>query len=546
MTGAFGESEAGGYWGPELKAAGYDGIIVKGQADAPVYLQVSNQTVELRDAAPYWGKLAHEVEDGIRAELGDKLYRIIQTGIAGENKVRYASIVNELKHFNGRCGLGAVMGAKNLKAIACRGKLRMQPADPALSKQVLDWFRSSYDRNNDPMHKFGTTRGIPSLNAEGILPTRNFQQGHMATAGNLSGQTMAKEILKKPGTCFACAIACKREVEVEELGVDPRYGGPEYENMAAHGSLLGVDNLKQVAKSNQILGQYVLDSISAGMAIAFAMECYQHGLITKEDTGGLELTWGNFEAAQQLIVMISRRQGIGDLLAEGVARAAEKIGNGAERFALHVKRQELPMHEPRGKKSLALAYAISPTGADHVEAPHDPFFTAFHAETIMVPELGILESSQPKDLDRRKTKIFYKMQRVWSMYNTIGMCNFAAAPINAISLTKIVEFLRAMTGWDVSLHELLQTGERADTMSRIFNVREGFTPEDDTLPGRLFEPLEGPLDGERVDPREFEQALADYYLLAGWDAKTGMPTKAKLMELDLEWAAPEAMNLGVG
>jgi aldehyde:ferredoxin oxidoreductase len=175
-----------------------------------------------------------------------------------------------------------------------------------------------------------------------------------------------------------------------------------------------------------------------------------------------------------------------------------------------------------------------------VEAPHDPFFTAFHAETTMLPELGIVESAQPKELDTRKTKLFYKTQRVWSMYNTIGMCNFAAAPINAISLTKTVEFVRAMTGWDVSLYELIQAGERADAMSRIFNVREGFTPADDTLPARLFEPMEGPLDGERVDPQAFEQALADYYLLAGWDAKTGLPTKAKTMELDLEWAVPAA------
>ncbi len=480
------------------------------------------------------------MEDGIREELGDKLYRIIQTGIAGENLVRYAAVVNELKHFNGRCGLGAVMGSKNLKAIACRGRVRMKPADPELSSQVLTWFRNSYDKKRDPMHQYGTTRGIPSLNAEGILPTRNFLQGHMEHADDISGQTMAKEILKKPGTCFACAVACKREVEVEELGVEPRYGGPEYETMAAQGSLLGIHDLKQIAKANQLVGQYVLDSISTGMAIAFAMECYEHGLLTKEDTGGLELTWGNIEATQQLIGMIARREGLGDLLAEGTMRASEKIGEKSRPFALHVKGQELPMHEPRGKKSLALAYAISPTGADHVEAPHDPFFTAFHAETTMMPELGITESSQPKELDPRKTKHFYKTQRVWSLYNTIGMCNFAAAPINAISLTKTVEFVRAMTGWDVSLYELIQAGERADTMSRIFNVREGFTPADDTLPARLFEPMEGPLDGERVDPQAFEQALADYYLLAGWDAKTGMPTKAKIMEMDLEWAVPSA------
>lgn len=196
------------------------------------------------------------------------------------------------------------------------------------------------------------------------------------------------------------------------------------------------------------------------------------------------------------------------------------------------------MHEPRGKKSLALAYATSPTGADHMEAPHDPVFTAFNPNGTLLPELGITESVEPAALDARKAKAFYRTQRVWSFYNAVGMCNFTAQPHNHITLTKLVEHIRAMTGWDVSLYELLRVGERADAMARIFNVREGLTPKDDTLPARLHEPLPGgPLAGQRVDPAEFRSALADYYTLAGWDPATGMPTRAKLMELDLEWAA---------
>jgi aldehyde:ferredoxin oxidoreductase len=509
LTGAYGEAEAGGYWGPELKAAGYDGVIVTGRAPEPVYLWVSNDTVELRDAKPYWGKVAHEVQDGIKAELGDKRIRVLQTGIAGEKLVRFAAVVNELKHFNGRCGLGAVMGSKNLKAIACLGTgSRMKPVDAELTKQVFGWFRQTY-----------------------------FRHGHFEQSDDITGQRMADTILTKRGTCYACSIACKREVKVDELGVDPKYGGPEYETISANGSLLRINDLNRIAQSNQMLGQYVLDSISTGAVIAFAMECYENGLISKEDTGGIELTWGNADAAQEMIRMIAMREGIGDLLADGVKRAAEKIGKGSEKFALHVKGQELPMHEPRGKKSLALAYATSPTGADHMEAPHDPFYTAFHADTTMMPELGITESAQPTELNATKVKLFYKTQRVWSMYNTVGMCDFAAAPINHITMTKLVEQVRATTGWDVSLWELIKAGERADAMARIFNVREGFTPADDTLPSRLFDPIDGPLNGERVDPGEFEQALADYYTLAGWDPRTGMPTPAKLMELDLEWAA---------
>jgi aldehyde:ferredoxin oxidoreductase len=538
LTGAYGEAEAGGYWGPELKAAGYDGVIVTGRAPEPVYLWVSNDTVELRDAKPYWGKVAHEVQDGIKAELGDKRIRVLQTGIAGEKLVRFAAVVNELKHFNGRCGLGAVMGSKNLKAIACLGTgSRMKPVDAELTKQVFGWFRQTYDKSKDPMHLLGSSRGVKMLSDGGILPTENFRHGHFEQSDDITGQRMADTILTKRGTCYACSIACKREVKVDELGVDPKYGGPEYETISANGSLLRINDLNRIAQSNQMLGQYVLDSISTGAVIAFAMECYENGLISKEDTGGIELTWGNADAAQEMIRMIAMREGIGDLLADGVKRAAEKIGKGSEKFALHVKGQELPMHEPRGKKSLALAYATSPTGADHMEAPHDPFYTAFHADTTMMPELGITESAQPTELNATKVKLFYKTQRVWSMYNTVGMCDFAAAPINHITMTKLVEQVRATTGWDVSLWELIKAGERADAMARIFNVREGFTPADDTLPSRLFDPIDGPLNGERVDPGEFEQALADYYTLAGWDPRTGMPTPAKLMELDLEWAA---------
>ncbi|MDH4246796.1 MAG: aldehyde ferredoxin oxidoreductase family protein [Deltaproteobacteria bacterium] len=538
LTGGYGEAEAGGYWGPELKAAGYDGIIITGQSAKPVYLFVSPEAVELRDASKYWGKTSGVVSDGIKEEVGDKRARILQTGISGENLVRFAALVNELKHFHGRGGLGAVMGSKKLKAIACLGSgPRMKPVDKDLSKQVFDWFRKTYVKEKDPMHLYGSARGVATLHKEGILPTENFRHGHYDGYADITGQKMAETILVSRGTCYSCSIACKREVKVEELGVEPRFGGPEYETISACGSLLRIHDLKKIAKSNQMLGEYVLDTISTGVVIAFAMECFEKGILTTKDTDGLELNWGNVESVHKLIEMIATRQGIGDLLAEGTKRAAEKLGRGSEIFAMHVKGQELPMHEPRGKKSLALAYATSPTGADHMEAPHDPFYTAFHPNTTMMPEMGILEGAPATELSARKAKLFYKAQRVWSMYNTVGMCDFVGAPINAVSMTKIVEHIRAVTGWDVSLYEVIKAGERADAMSRVFNVREGFTPSDDTLPPRLFDALDGPLKGERVDPKEFEQALATYYQMAGWDPQTGMPTPSRLMELDLEWTA---------
>ncbi len=536
LTGGFGEAEAGGWWAPELKAAGFDGIIIEGQSEEPVYLWVHDGQAELRDASHYWGKLSGEVQDGLEEELGDKRIRVLQTGVAGENLVLYAAIVNQLRHFNGRSGLGAVMGSKRLKAIVVRGKQRIQATEKDGAREVLQWFKDNYDRDNDMMHLQGTSRIVTGLDASGILPTRNFRDGSFEHAEGISGQLMYDTILTRQGTCYACSVACKREVDVPELGVTSKYGGPEYETIAANGSLCGVGDLKKVAKANQLLAQYVIDSISAGVSIAFAMECYEHGLLTKEDTGGLELTFGNDEALLRLIEMIGRREGIGNLLADGVKRAAERIGKGAEKFAMHVKGQELPMHEPRGKRSLAIAYSTSPTGADHMEAPHDIFYEGFHPEGHPLGPLGLIEPVDMLDLGPKKVKAYYYCQMAWSLYNSVGMCDFVGVPIGSLALDKLVEHVNAATGWDTSLWELIKVGERANTMARIFNYREGFTREDDTLPDRLFEPLEnGALQGEKIDRDELAEALRLYYQFAGWDPDTGEPTEAKLIELDLDW-----------
>ncbi|MEK6530185.1 MAG: aldehyde ferredoxin oxidoreductase C-terminal domain-containing protein, partial [candidate division NC10 bacterium] len=350
LTGGYCESEAGGWWGPELRAAGYDGLVIRGQAESPVYLWIKDGQVEFRDARPYWGRLSGEVQDGLEQELGDKRIRVLQTGVAGERGVRFAAIVNQLKHFHGRGGLGAVMGAKRLKAIVVRGTKPPMAMDKDGARGALTWFREHYDRSKDRFHTLGSASALLALEAGGILPTRNFRDGSFEHARAISGQKMAETILVNRGTCYACAVACKREVAIPEDGVDPKFGGPEYETLAASGSLCGVGDLRALARVNQLLAQYVLDSISTGAVMAFALECYEHGILTKADTGGLELTWGNAEAVEQLVHRIGRREGIGDVLAEGVRRAAARLGRGAERFALHVKGQELPMHDPRGKK----------------------------------------------------------------------------------------------------------------------------------------------------------------------------------------------------
>lgn len=535
LTGAYGESEAGGWWGPELRAAGWHGVVVRGRAEAPVYLWIKDDQVEFREARPYWGQLSGEVQDGIEQELGDKRVRVLQTGISGERGVRFAALVNQLKHFHGRCGLGAVMGAKNLKAVVVRGSKPPAAVQKDGAKQTLTWFRGHYDRANDRFHNVGSSGGVLALEASGILPTRNFRDGSFEHARAISGQKMAETILVNRGTCYACAVACKREVEVKELGVTPRFGGPEYESLAASGSLCGVGDLNALALVNQLCAQYVLDSISTGAVIAFAMECYEQGIVTKADTGGLDLTWGNADAVIQMVHQIGRREGFGRLLGEGAKRAAEAIGKGAERFALHVKGQELPMHDPRGKKGLSLAYAISPTGADHMEAPHDPLYAGFHPQGHPLGPLGLIEPLDPLDLDGKKVRAFYETQKVWSAYNSVGMCDFVGAPLNAMELQPLVDYINSVTGWNMSLYELLKVGERNNTLARLFNVREGFTPADDVLPQRMHEGIgNGPLKGERIGPDEFFTARRTYYEMAGWDPETGKPTLAKLAELGVE------------
>ena len=538
LTGGYGEAEAGGWWGPELKRAGYDAIIIKGKASKPVYLWIHDGEVEIRDASKIWGMITGDSQNAIKDELGDDRVRVLQIGPGGEKLVRYACIVNELKHFNGRGGMGAVMGSKNLKAIAVRGTGELEIADEDAMKEVLGWLRENYVRQTGDMHDMGTSRIVPSLSESGILPSYNFRDGAFDRAMDISGERMKETILQRRGTCYACSVACKREVKITEgpYQVSQEYGGPEYETVASLGSLCGVGDLAAVAKGNELCNKYTIDTISTGVSIAFAMECYENGILTKEDTDGIELRFGNADAMVKMVEMIGKREGLGDVLAEGVMRASEKFGSGAEQFAMHVKGQELPMHEPRGKRSLVLAYSLSPTGADHMEAPHDVFYVLFNPEgKHAFASMGLLEPLDMLDMGSKKVRAFYYTKQLFDFYNSIGICDFVGIPLGPLAIKELVKHVKAVTGWDTSLWELLKAGERANVMMRVFNFREGFTKDDDTLPERIFQGLQnGALKGEKIDKDEFEKMKEIYYQMAGWD-ETGYPTKAKLAELDLEW-----------
>ena len=536
LTGAFGEAEAGGWWIPELKFAGFDAIVIKGRANRPVYLWIHDGEAEIRDASQLWGKYSKETQEEIRKELGDERIRIALIGPAGEKLVRVSCILNELKHANGRTGLGAVMGSKNLKAVAVRGKKRMEVADEEAVRRLTKWLKDTYEEPYFSIGNLGTSRVTTMLSEQGILPTLNFREGSFAEADVISGETMSKTILVRRGTCYGCFVRCKREVQVgEPYFVEPIYGGPEYETVAAFGSMCGIADLKAISKANQLCNAYGLDTISMGGLISFAMECYEKGILTKGDTGGLELRFGNVEAMMRMLEMIGKREGLGDTLAEGICPAVEKFGKGAERFAMHVKGMPVPFHEPRGKVGVGLGYAVSATGPDHMEYPHDPFWATEAGISLLRP-LGIFEPVDVFDLGPQKIRIFVYLQQYSNLLNSLGICAFTAKPMGPQTLNGMVDYVKAVTGWETSLFDLLKVAERHANMARIFNLREGLTARDDTLPDRFFQPMEGgTLKGKKIDKEQFSKAIETYYEMMGWDPESGVPRRGKLAELDLDW-----------
>ncbi len=543
LTGGLGNAEGGGYFGAELKRAGFDAVILTGRAERPVYLWVHNGEAELRDATALWGMLTGPAEDAIRAELKDKAVRTALIGPAGENLVRFASIVHDRAHFAGRNGLGAVMGAKNLKGVAVRapqGKGLMQIAHPDKIQAVARWMGANLDLVSG-LHDAGTARILRSLSKAGGLPTRNFQEGAFAENEAITGTTMRDKILIKRETCYACAVRCKRVVKVKDPPsyisdwdparpfVDPQYGGPEYETLAAFGSDEGISDLVALAKASELCAAYGLDSISMGAVLAFAMEAYEREQISIEDTDGIELRFGNASAMLQFVDKIARREGFGDVLAEGVARAAERIGGEASEYALHVHGQEIPMHEPRLKHGLGVGYVVSPTGADHEHNLHDTYYTKATESLHWLQELdGLIQPLPTNDLSAAKVRMLVAQTNWMHFWDSLVMCHFLP-----YSPAQITEMTNAVAGWDLTVQDYLQMGERAATLARVYNLREGWSSEGDALPARFFQPFErGPLAGVALPSGDFEAARQEYYRLMGWD-ENGVPRPGKLQELGI-------------
>jgi aldehyde:ferredoxin oxidoreductase len=524
VTDGYGMAESGGFIATELKKAGWDGIIVEGKASKPVYLYINDDIVEIRDASHLWGKGIGQVNEEIKKELGDNRIKLAQIGPAGENLVQYSCVINDLKHACGRSGMGAVMGSKNLKAVAVRGKGEIEFADKGKILEISKWY-SSYFKENPLSYGFylyGTAGGTKRTSDGGMFPTRNFRDGSFEKAEDISGQRMADTILVKREGCFACPVRCKRVVEVDngDIKVDPKFGGPEYETIGSMGAMCDIGNLEVIAKAHELCNDLGLDTISAGVTVAFAMECYEKGIIDKETTEGIDLRFGNEKALLKLVEDISYDRGFGKILSKGTRRASKIFGGNSEEFAMQVKGQELPMHDPRGKVGVGLGYSVSPTGADHMQAVHDTTIKADGPVLDEIRKLGWDKTLDPDEYGKDKAEFFGHLEKWWSFLNMAGVCDFIPAPRGSMPIEKFMELLNSATGWYVTVEEALEIGERGIHLARKINYDHGIDESHEDLPERLYQPLEnGILKGKSMDREKFKDMKKDYYRYMGFDDK---------------------------
>jgi len=523
LTGAWGETHVAGYWGTELKKAGYDGIVIKGKASSPVYIYINDRNVELRDASKLWGLDVFTVDEAIKNELNDNSVRIASIGPAGENLVRYAVIASDIQpngpRIGGRTGMGAVMGSKNLKAIAVKGSGRIKIKDSArlssILSRLLPLIMSS--PTAQILAAYGTAGEVEEFYEYGDMPIKNFTLGIFEEYKNITGQSFReKGIVVDVYGCWACPVKCWKVVEVEGR----RIRAPEYETIASLGSLLMIGDPYYLAKVNYLCCKYGLDTISTGVTIAWAMECFERGIISTADTGGIPLTWGNKDAVLKIVEMIAKREAFGNILAEGCKRASEIIGKGSIDYCAHVKGVEMPMHDPRAFKGMGLQYATSNRGADHL---YGLFFRIEQGQRVH--DLKIYE---------RVDRFSYKgkgwmvaIMELWSeIQESMGICKFVDIPP-----AHVAGLYTYATGIKRTVPELMKIAKRIFTLKRLFNIACGITRVDDTLPRRfLKEPLnEGGAKGEVV---ELEPMLKEYYEFMGWN-DNGVPKREVLEELGL-------------
>lgn len=527
VTGGYGDGEAGGFWGAELKRAGFDAVIIEGRSSHPVYIAIKDGQAVIKDADHLWGKTTGEAQQLIREAEGK--VRVAQIGPAGENLVKYACVVHDLEHFVGRCGIGAVMGSKNLRAVTVSGSKSPALHDPEAVKSLSRYMGKNYQTLASNIYENGTLMVLPPLNAAGGLPTRNFQEGQFEEAEKFFPQTVREAYMTDRAGCYACPVRCGMNVKGGgPYEVDPSYKGPEYETIAAFGSNLGVSDMEVIQKANELCNAYGLDTISTGMCIGFATEAFERGFIGTVETQGCQLAFGNHNFLD-LITDIAHRKGFGADLADGTRSAAQRWGPETLPFAVQIKGQEMPLHEARLKQGLGLGYALSPTGADHTHNLHD---TLYIKQTPAFDELRALGYDEglltPTSLDSKKVRLYHYGSFSRYLADCLVTCFFI--PWTMEQLQKLIQ---GVTGWNTTVAEMMAVSERSIVNSRLFNLREGLSINDDQLCPRFLEPFKsGPLKGIAIQENEFLEARSTYYQLMGW-TPDGVPTKGTLVRLGL-------------
>ena len=536
LTGIWNEANLGNYWGAELRFSGYDGLVITGRAERPVYLWINGLegSIELRDASHFWGKNYFEAADTLLEET-DRRAQVAGIGPAGENLVKFAGVMSGASdHVRAaaRGGMGALLGSKNLKAIVVRGKQRPQYPDQKAFRDQVKAQNAFIKENSVGMSNFGTAGGVIGTEKFGDMPMRNWTLGSWDEAHKVSGQTIYDKYLVKHTFCFACPIGCGKEVEVTEGDYrTPRGEGVEYETIAGFAGMTRNANAASVIRANSLCNRYGLDTISTSSAIAFAMEAYERELIGPEETGGLELRFpegdlqvGEPDAILAMIEKIAYRQDIGDVLAEGVREAARRIGNGAEEFAIHVKGLEIAYHDPRAFTNMAVNYATANRGGCHLES-----LGYWNGYGIHHDDLGYTETVPHHESSPEQAKLAYDYQNFMSVFNPLGLCKFIGKGL--VGPERIAQIVNSGLGWDWTAEDVLTAGDRLFQLKRLINLRLGVTAADDTLPKRLLTEPRPTGDAAGVLP-DLGVMLPVYYQLRDWD-EAGRPRQRRLEQLGL-------------
>ncbi len=521
-TGGVAEAVSHGTFGAELKRAGYDVIVLTGKAEKPVYLWLDDDSIQILDAETVWGKSPGETEDAIKDELGDYYIRVASIGLAGEKQSKIACIINDKTRAAGRTGLGAVMGSKNLKAIAVRGTRDITVAKPT---EFMDMVKEFHERMKGPAAQkyrtLGTVENVMINNGLFCMPTRNYSSSHFEDADKVSGEALNERYIAKIIACNSCAMRCEHEALVKEGPYKGALARMEYDNLWALGPNCGVDKLDSIIKAAELCNYYGLDAQSTGVTISFLMDCHDKGLLSHEQLGGIDAHFGNADAVVQLVEKIGKREGIGEMLADGVKVAAQKIGKNSAELAQQIKGLEVTGYDLRCLKTAALSAAVSFRGADHNRS-------------------GVYALDLKGKVDRLKAekgrgKLVKDNEDIFALIDSLIVCKNAKGTFYK-ELSDMAKLYTSTTGIEIKPEELGIAGERITTLAKLINVREGLTRNDDTLPWKAMnQPIsdDGPVKGAVVTQDELDLMLDDYYQARGWTVE-GIPQKTKLKELGLQ------------